>query len=352
MKREVREEPDLGALADEWQVPPNKAATTGHVNRPEAPRILNVADLLDLEVALPEMLFEGLPSPARGASLIVGASKSGKTLLAVQRANAVATGKALYDYHRVLKQGPVLIVEQDDPDGAASVKDILQRARVDRKAPLHFASRLPFSFGPAFLEWLQKQMTALSLQLVVLDSYTALRGPRGAGIDIVKAEQNDMMLINVLGKENRCAVELVHHHSKGSAGLDWSQQAAGTFAMGAATEAQIHVSRFPELDGAAPERLVRFRGRHGSDVESVLRFRKDTLDYEHVMEGGAAVFYPLLLQIQNAFHKQAFGPKELSHSTGLSRATAHRHIDRLQRAGALQKVGFGEYVLAVRELVK
>jgi hypothetical protein len=127
--------------------------------------------------------------------------------------------------------------------------------------------------------------------------------------------------------------------------LDWSNQAAGTFAMSAATEAQIHVSRFPGLDSNAPERLVRIRGRHIEGTEMVLRFRKGTLDHEHVLEGGAAPFYPLLLQLQTAFGAQAFSAKEISQTTGVSRATAHRQIDRLSRAGALAKRGFGEYIV-------
>ena len=99
---------------------------------------------------------------------------------------------------------------------------------------------------------------------------------------------------------------ILHHASKGSAGLDWSQQAAGSFAMSAATESQIFISRYPEL-------------------------RKQSLDYEHVLDGGAASAYPLILQLQNAFGKEPFGAKELTHETGVSRATAHRQIECLYR---------------------
>lgn len=81
------------------------------------------------------------------------------------------------------------------------------------------------------------------------------------------------------------------------------------------------------------------------DLEMVLRFRKETLDYEHVLDGGAASAYPLVLQIRTVFGNQHFGPKELTHATGLSRATACRQIDRLYRAGALTKRGYGDYVL-------
>ncbi len=37
--------------------------------------------------------------------------------------------------------------------------------------------------------------------------------------------------------------------------------------------------------------------------------------------------------------------KDLSQATGASRPTAFRLIDRLRSAGAIQKTGYGEYVL-------
>lgn len=344
MRAEVTVEPDVDSLSQDWQVSLEGDESEPHCDG--TPKILNVADLRALQVSATEMLFEGMPIPARGASLIVGAAKSGKTLLAVQQGIAVASGTALFDNYRVLTQGAVLIVEQDDPAGEASIKGILERGGVG-DIPLYVASRLKFGLGPAMIEWLETQSVILSLRLVVLDSYTALRGPRGAGGDICKAEQNDLMLLDALAKRIGCAIVIIHHASKGSAALDWSEKAAGSYVMAAATEAQVHVSRFSDLDGMAPERLIRVRGRHAADVEMVLRFRQGTLDYEHVLEGGAAPFYPLILQLRNEFGSETFGAKELSHRTGVSRATAHRQIDRLYRSDVLVKHGYGEYYLKV-----
>src|SRR4051812_22195787 len=64
--------------------------------------VLSVDDLLALEIPEPEMLIEGL-LPTPGASLLFGAPKSNKTLLAVQMAIAVASGSPLFDRYRVLK---------------------------------------------------------------------------------------------------------------------------------------------------------------------------------------------------------------------------------------------------------
>ena len=312
---------------------------------PPRPSVLSVADLLALDVSPPSMLVENI-LPSAGATLMFGAPKSNKTLLAVQTGIAVASGHSLCDYYRVIEPGAVLMVEQDDPAGAASLKNILERSPVSvADIPFFLAPQIPFTFGLQLIDWLEEQITVRRLKLIILDSYTALRGSRGAGIDIVKAEQQDLLLLDTLAKRAGCGILIIHHSSKGAAGLDWSNQAAGTFAMSAATEAQIQVSRFQDLDSNAAERLVRIRGRHIQGTEMVLGFRKETLDHEHILEGGAAPLYPLLLQLQTAFGSQAFGAKEISQGTGVSRATAHRQIDRLYRAGALVKQAFGEYTI-------
>jgi hypothetical protein len=339
------ENPDIDELADKWGTQPDDSRA--RANGSAKPEVLDVAALLALPVSAPSMLVENFV-PSAGASLMFGAPKSNKTLVAVQIGIAVAANRPVFDYYRVLESGPVMMVEQDDPAGAASVKEILKRSPVRVEGiPFYLVPRVPFTFGLQLIEWLESEIQTRKLRLAILDSYTTLRGSRGSGVDIVKAEQHDLNLIDNLAKRTGCAIPIIHHDSKGSAGLNWSDKAAGTFAMSAATEAQIHISRFPDLDSNAPERLVRIRGRHLEGTEMVLRFRKDTLDHEHVLEGGAAPFYPLLLQLRTTFGTETFGQKELSRATGVSPATAGRQIARLHRAGALTKRGFGEYVVAL-----
>jgi hypothetical protein len=332
----------------ESQQRPERQRAEPSAGRPEPPKVLTYVELREVKRPVTEMLFEDYPLPACGATLMFGQSRAGKTILAVQQALAVARGKPLFDYYRVRKPGAVLVVEQDDPAGSASVGHLVERSGGGPEdMPFHAAEKLPFSFGPAFLEWLEKEITTRKLVMVVLDSYTALRGSRGPGIDIVKAEQMDLSQLDALGKRLECAIVIIHHDSTGKAqrNIDWNQTAAGTFAMGMATEAQVHVSRFADLDIKAPERLVRMRPRHGTDVHLVLRFRENTEQYEHVLESSAAAWYPLMRQIRAEFGKEPFGPKALTQITGVTSATVHRWLDRLQIAGAVQRLGRGEYRL-------
>jgi hypothetical protein len=124
--------------------------------------------------------------------------------------------------------------------------------------------------------------------------------------------------------------------------------AAGSFAMFAASECLIHVSRFADLDAAAPERLVRIRGRRAGDLQLVLRFDKEILGYRHVIDGVAAPLFPLLKQIQAEFGDETFSIKQLTHRTGLSQAHAYRQISRLVQGDAVGKRDTGQYALAVK----
>jgi hypothetical protein len=328
-----------------WRTNAPPSGQAPHRQQPEPPRILSCAEVLKVETPAEEVIFDGYPVPARGLTLLVGTPKSGKTLLAVQEGLAIARKRSLFDYYKILKSGPVMIIEQDDPGGAASIKTILERSGVNSDTPLSVVPQLPFGLGVNLLDWLKEQITKLSLVFVVIDSYTAVRGPRAQGIDIVKQEQTELRQIDALGKELGCAIKLIHHASKGAAMLDWTQTAAGSFSVAGASEAQVHLSRFRDLDGGAAERLVRIQGRHSGDAYLVLRFRKDTLDFEWVLEGGAAEFYPVLKQIKSEV-SETFEPKQLSQATGVNRATAHRIIARLRFAGALDRVGFGQYRLS------
>lgn len=333
-----------GRLPENEPAPPADGRARRRKAEPEPPAVFQAAEVLKLKVEEPTMLIEDL-LPDAGACLLFGGAKAGKTLLGMQAAIAVSTGRPLFDCYRIRQAGAAMVVEQDDPAGAAVLKTVLKRAGVCPDG-LCFVPEVPFPFGAAFTAWLENEIVKRGLRLVILDSYTSLRGPRGAGCDIVKAEQRDLTELDSLGKRLICCIVVIHHTSKGAAGLDWHERAAGTFAFAAATQAQLHLSRFSELASDSPDRLLRVRGRQQAGREMVLRFRPDRLDYEHVLAGPAAPLWPVIAEIAAHFKTGDFTPKELTHATGLSRRTVHRYVADLFRAGAVIKHGFGSYRLA------
>lgn len=318
---------DRRALAAEDQVPL------------ALPEPLSVGELLDLEVAPPEILIDQL-LPRRGATMLQGPQKVGKTIFAAQTAIAIATGKRLFENYAVRKSGPVIVVEQDDPAGDASFKDIYLRAKVPREVPLHFHRKAPVVFCEAFIEWLDREIEKRHAVAVVLDSYTALRPSRKGGGDVVKDESVEITQLDTLGKRRNCLILLLHHESttaRAQTALDWDARGAGTYAITAASESQISIARYRDLALNARERLLRARGRHLADYEMTMRLDPDTRLYDFIIEGPAAPLFPLLAEIKREITAETFTVKEYQAAVGVSQATAYRNLSVLTASGAVWK---------------
>jgi hypothetical protein len=341
MPFDVHTDEDLGRIKEEARrrANANGSEHTGTV------KVLTVENVMQAKTHKPEMLVETVV-PVPGVVLVVAPHKTGKTLFALQLSMSIAAGVSVCDFYRVLKSGPVLFIEKDDPGGLASVQDILRRTRIPvSESPFYTVTDIDMTLAAEFILWLEAEIVARNLRLVVIDSYTAIRAAHTSGGDLVKREADDLGLLDQLAKKYNLTILLIHHYSKGSVNHDWSERAAGTFAMGAMSEAQIVLTRYPDLASNAPERLVRVRGRHLAGTDMVLRLDPETLAFEHVLEGGAASFYPEIQQLRTEFGVDAFSPKTVSHELGMARATAHRLIGRLLATGAVRKSGYGEYVL-------
>lgn len=309
---------------------------------PAAPVSVDV--LVKRDLPMPQYLIQNiLVRPS--VTLMVGAPKAGKTILATDMMFSLASGHHLFDNYEISGQCPSLIVEQDDPAGDAALKNMrLKNRRVKEGAPHYFIVGARFTIGDGvFDRWLYQQITDLHIGFCVLDAYTSLRSIRPHGVDIVKAEEGDMRFLNEIAQKTNCAILLLHHDSKSSSLLEWASRAAGTYALGANTDAQIFVTRFPEFSENEPERLVRVRGRHLAGQEMVIRFCQDSMDYDLVMAGGASHLYPEIKQLREHFPGRgpdhAFTAKHVREETGWSQTNIYRILNRLMRGLVLRKNG-------------
>lgn len=311
---------------------------------PEMPKRMTIAQVKALAVESPAILVEGL-LPRRGLTLFTGGQKMGKTILAAQASIAIATNHALLDYYQIEKSGPVLIVETDDPAGDASFKDLWTRWDVPDSAPAFLQISAPFALGEDFLAWIESEIREVNPVLVALDSYLSLRPVRGKGADIVHQEKQEIAQLDALAKRLATNILLLHHEStttKSSAQLDWDSRGAGTFAITAAAESQISITRFRELDGSTA-RLVRARGRHMPERMMTIAYDANIGAFVHLLDGGAAPYYPLILEMRRTLQSQVFTAGDLQEAQGLSRATAYRHLTALANAGAVLRERFNEY---------
>jgi hypothetical protein len=273
--------------------------------------ILDLTQLQEKKLAPPKYIVEGLLT-GPGTWQVMGPQKSGKTILAVQLALDYHAGRPFLDEYKMRESRAALIIEQDDPGGLASIQSIV-RAYPGITYPDQFltVNGPNYILGEGSNELLERQIRDRDIGLVVLDSYTAMRGHRQRGGDVVKEEMNEFGMLNVLAKRANCLILIVHHPSNAGRQRDWDAQGAGTYAIGAAVDGTIRIGRFGEdLPGNAPERLLQVRPRHGETVEMVLRFCKETLSYKLVLASSAAANYPDILALQRHFRDRSFSPAE------------------------------------------
>ena len=283
-----------------------------------------------------------------GAWLINGTQKAGKSLLAMQAALSLNAHVPFLDRYecKIEAPCPVLVLEQDDPSQLAAVQLILKRTEIPFDPDSFYSvEKAAFCIEQLFIEYLEQRIAAEGLKVIVLDSYTAMRAPRRAGCDLVKVESAELQLLDSLAKRTNTLILLIHHTSRGHAGLDWSEKASGSFAVGAAVEGQLYIERYPELPATAPERLIRIQARHLSGIEMTVRLDERTLNYDFVLDGAAAPYFPMLQRIHEEFGVGTFSPKSLAFCTGLARASVHRLIARLLAGKVAAKAGHGEYKL-------
>ena len=308
-------------------------------------RVVSAKEILEMTLPKTEFAIEPIVS-SPGVWLVVGEQKAGKSLFAAQMALSMQAPEPLMGWYSIPRARAAMFIEQDDPSQLAAIQPILQRTKIPIRPDGFFSvEKAMFTIEPGFIEFLEGEIRGRALGVIVLDSYTVMRGPRNGRTDIVKAEALDLGMLDELAKRTGCLILVIHHVSKGSASLDWSDRSAGTYAMGAHSEGQIFISCFRDLPSNAPERLVQIRGRHVAGIEMVIRFEEETLSHSFIFEGAAAAMYPMLQQINSTFGGRTFSPKSLCQETGMSRASVHRVIARLSASGILRKRGFGEYVI-------
>ncbi len=309
------------------------------------PTPMDFADLLEAQVEQIEMTHDDFSIPSAGATLVLGASKAGKTLLTLQTLLSVAMNEPLFGYCKPRVCGPTMLIETDDTNAIASVQSVAKKSGGPKQTPFSLVSKVEYTLGTEMRDWLADTIKDRGLKMIGIDSYTSLRGSKAAGGDVVKTESGDFRMLDQLGIDLGCSILILHHVGISGAGRDWDMSAAGSFGVGQAVRGMIHVERFRELPDAG-ERLIRLRGRHGADESMVLRLDKERLAYDWVLSGSAAEHFPVLKTISTEIGTAVFGPKELAQATGLSRQQVTRIIAKLVYSDALRREGRGQYRIA------
>lgn len=191
---------------------------------------------------------------------ISGRSKSYKTWIALDLALSIVSGKAFLDRYEVRRQGPVLLIQEEDPAAVlqdrlrliAKAKGMLPRllsATDDEllveypEYPLHIINLQGFNLGSTErVAQVRKLIAEINPVMVILDPLIVMLGQ---GVDEYKANEVSAVLqsIKMWREEFGCAVCIVHHWNKGKneEGERFAQHMYGSFAFHAWLESALHV---------------------------------------------------------------------------------------------------------------
>lgn len=213
--------------------------------------------------------------PATGVTLLGGPPKSYKTLLTLQIAVSVASGRPAVIGRVISRGGPVLFIEEEG--GRTNFRNrldaVLAAAEVaPSDADLYFALHQGVRLDDvAWVEHLDRQLAQMTPALVVLDPLAFLHdGEENSNSDMARV----MKHLVRLAQQHSTSVLVIHHLSKPgerSSGRA-TDRLRGASALGGATDANLILEK--RKDNAA-----RLQGefRDDDDIQMGLEFDPDRL---------------------------------------------------------------------------
>ncbi len=313
------------------------------------------ADLDPLDFAVPGLF-------PKGVSLLAGPPKSGKSLLALNIALAVARGgRALGEIP--VQQGNALVMSLED--GARRTGERIKKmgAEHDENAILEARERLNLTFhwrkfgadeeeekeGKGLLQLVlgALQQIGEDYRLIVVDTLQRLRRQANVGSNLYVEDYKAMQDFQQIARELDAAVLLLHHTNKLTDAEDPYLKVSGSTGL----TAQADTVGVLEGDRIESEARLQVSGRDISGHDLGLRLDTDTLNWQLVGSGHALGMGDVRRKIYDVL-KEADGPlspSDVDDQTEVDYARVKTELGRMVDAKQITKVGRGEYTVRVQK---
>jgi len=367
-RRKPEPEPKKEYISDEPSDEPSDEEESGKIDRIKkgdegvliSAQELIEADLDPLDFAVPGLF-------PKGVSLLAGPPKSGKSLLALNIALAVARGgKALGEIP--VQQGNVLVMSLED--GARRTGERIKKMGAeheehDESAILEARERLNLTFhwqkfgtdteegekaeGKSLLQLVlgALQKTGEDYRLIVVDTLQRLRRQANAGSNLYVEDYRAMQDFQEIARELDAAVLLNHHTNKLQDTEDPYLRVSGSTGL----TAQADTVAVLEGDRIESEARLQVSGRDISGHDLGLRLDTDTLNWGLVGSGHALGMGDVRRRIYDVL-KEADGPlspSDVDDQTEVDYARVKTELGRMVDAKQITKVGRGEYTVKVQK---
>lgn len=322
-----------------------KSAVSGQAARPSAderPRFKTITAQELFSMVIPPQLWIVQDVLPAGATLFVGRSKDGKSMMAWNICMAVATGGTALGRYPV-HQGHVLYLALEDGERRAQKRLKEQMVLANMDAPPEHLEIVPWDvprmgegFEPALLTWLDDHLSAT---LVVVDILEKIRPRRIRNGSVYADDYAAIAPLQHIAQERNVAVLIVHHSNK-TKPEDFRDSASGSTGLVGACDTFWALKRMAG-DDKADLKII------GRDV--------DTQDLALRFEAG---FWTVVGDVEtvnmNAAHQAILDaladagcpltPTMLATLLNVNLNTMKSHLRRLEQKGLVVDMGNGHYI--------
>jgi hypothetical protein len=293
--------------------------------------------------------------PVGGVAIIGGASGVGKSFIAINACQAVATGEKVLDYLETEKGKSLYIQTElagwtlaERIKGLGPISDNFLIWSPGSELPLNFWE--PDGFNKRretgareTVMALLDQIKSYSPRLVCFDplmdfTSVSLRDQEAAG--------HVMQVFRMIARAAQCGVLLIHHHKKTGgreSRYEGQDDSFGSYAIAAKVDSGINLYSYPRSDGTCRYKMVFSKLRHSAPMSPMEIDR---------MSGGNSLAWRAFPWDDNtrtkvtdddrlieALEGGRIEYKEALKRSGLTKSTFYRVYDRLEKKGILRREG-------------
>ncbi|MDB5204408.1 MAG: helicase, phage-associated [Candidatus Taylorbacteria bacterium] len=225
--------------------------------------ILSLNDLLRIPTTQNTYIIEKM-IPQKGISVISGHPGSGKSWIMLSMAEAVASGKRLWDKFETT-QGSVLII--DEENGDTELQRRLKMLNSESKLPIYFSIQQSVRIDDEVkMSTLLNIVRDKDIKFIIIDPFAAIHSATENSADEVQKVLTQLQRFNQAG----ATVLAVHHHRKdnGFRKSGAGQNLRGSSALSARLDSHISVDKQKEDESGIELLINHDKSRRGPRLPS------------------------------------------------------------------------------------
>lgn len=248
----------------------NVSRSAGGSQKPQ-PEAISAAALMSMDISPISWLVDGMIPP--GLDLLIGASKIGKSWMALQMCIAIASGEPFMG--RKTKKTKVLYLSLED--SYRRIQNRMKRQLQGKLAPdnLYFMTNANL-LGAGLLEQIDPYVKD-GVEVIVIDTLQKIRGANG-NKNAYAADYEDMSILKRYADENDISIIPVHHTRK-MKDDDVFNMVSGTNGIMGAADTTIILQKDKRADTKATMHIT---GRDVLTDELAVDFNRDTCTWENL----------------------------------------------------------------------